>query len=140
MACADDITITSTHNHECSQEIYTTIPTSSFCQDKTKQTHTKSRLTTCTLFTPDPAENKNNLDLQINNTTPHLKVLGLTLDPKLTYSTHIHTISAQAHKPLQLIKALTGWGKQKETQKGRYKTGSEVCLFHMVASCILDQH
>ena len=44
------------------------------------------------------------------------KVLGLTLDPKLTYSTHIHNISVQAHQPLQMITALTatGWGKQKE--------------------------
>ena len=44
------------------------------------------------------------------------KVLGLTLYPKLTYSTYIHNISVQAHKPLQMIKALTatGWGKQKE--------------------------
>ena len=47
----------------------------------------------------------------------------LTLDPKLTYSTHIHNISAQAHKPLQIIKALTatGWGKQKETLMATYK-------------------
>ena len=30
--------------------------------------------------------------------------MGLALDPKLTYSTHIHNISVQAHKPLQLIK------------------------------------
>ena len=45
------------------------------------------------------------------------KVLGLTLDPRLTYSTHIHNISVHTHKPLQIIKALTatGWGKQKET-------------------------
>ena len=78
--------------------------------------------TTCTLFTPDPAEYTSNLDLTINNKTlpmaTHPKVLGLTLDPKLTYSTHIHNISVQAHKPLQIIKALTatGWGKQKETR------------------------
>ena len=26
------------------------------------------------------------------------------------------------------------------TYKGSYETGSGVCLFHMVASCILDQH
>ena len=53
----------------------------------------------------------------------HPKVLGLTLDPKLTYSTHIHNISVQAHKPLQMIKALTatGWGKQKETLVATYK-------------------
>ena len=54
----------------------------------------------------------------------HPKVLGLTLDPKLTYKTHIHNISVQAHKPLQIIKALTatGWGKQKETLMATYKT------------------
>ena len=53
----------------------------------------------------------------------HPKVLGLTLDPKLTYSTHIHSISVQAHTPLQMIKALTatGWGKQKETLMATYK-------------------
>ena len=53
----------------------------------------------------------------------HPKVLGLTLDPKLTYSTHIHNISVHAHKPLQVIKALTvtGWGKQKETLMTPYK-------------------
>ena len=52
----------------------------------------------------------------------HPKVLGLTLDPKLTYSTHIHTISVQAHRPLQIKRALTatGWGKQKETLMATY--------------------
>ena len=53
----------------------------------------------------------------------HPKVLGLALDPKLTYSTHIHNISVQAHKPLQIIKALTEtrWGKQKDTLMATYK-------------------
>ena len=53
----------------------------------------------------------------------HPNVLGLTLDTKLTYSTHIHNISVQAHKPLQIIKALTatGWSKQKETLMATYK-------------------
>ena len=47
----------------------------------------------------------------------------VTLHTKLTYSTHIHNISVQAHKPLQMIKALTatGWGKQKETLMATYK-------------------
>ena len=82
---------------------------------------------TCTLFTPDPAEYTSNLGLTINNKAlpmaTHPKVLGLTLDPKLTYSTHIHNISVRAHKPLQIIKALTatGWGKQKETLMVTYK-------------------
>ena len=60
--------------------------------------------TTCTLFTPDPSEYTSNLDLTINNKAlpmaMHPEVLGLTLDPKLTYSTHIHNMSVQAHKPL----------------------------------------
>ena len=74
--------------------------------------------TTCTLFTPDPAVYTSNLDQTINNKAlpmaTHPKVLGFTLDPKLTY---IHNISVQAHKPLQIIKTLTatGWGKQKGT-------------------------
>ena len=83
--------------------------------------------TSCTLFTPDPAEYASNLDLTINNKAlpmaMHQKVLGLTLDPKLTYSSYIHNISVQAHKPLQVIKALTatGWGNQKETLTATYK-------------------
>ena len=71
--------------------------------------------TTCTLFTPDPAEYKGNLNLTINNKAlpmaMHPRVLGLTLDPKLTCSTHIHTISIQPHKPLQIINALTATGR-----------------------------
>ena len=53
----------------------------------------------------------------------HSKVMGLTLDPKLIYSTHIHNISVQAHTPLQMIKAhtATAWGKQKETLMATYK-------------------
>ena len=96
-----------------------------FCLDK--QSHTKSRKTTWTLFTPDPAEYKSNLDLKINNTAlrmaTHPKVLGLTLDPKLTYITHIHNISVLAHRPLQMIKTLiaTGLSKQKEILMATYK-------------------
>ena len=54
----------------------------------------------------------------------HPKVLGLTLEPNLTYSTHIHNISVHAPKPLQILKVLTatGWGKQKETRMATYKT------------------
>ena len=83
--------------------------------------------TTCPMFSPDPAEYKSNLYLKINNTAlrlaTHPKVLGLTLDPNLTYSTHIHNISVKAYKPLQMIKSLTatGWGKQKDTLMATYK-------------------
>ena len=57
----------------------------------------------------------------------HPEVMGLTLDPEHTYSTHIHNISVQAHKPLQMIKTLTetGWGKQKDTLMATYKAVME---------------
>ena len=73
--------------------------------------------TTCTLFTPDPAEYTSNRDVKINNKAlrmaTHPKILGLTLDPN----------TVQAHKPQQMIKALTatGWGKQKDTLMDTYK-------------------
>ena len=82
---------------------------------------------TCTLFTPDPAEYKSNLDLKIYNIAlpmaMHLKVLGLTLDPKRIHSTHIHNISVQVKKPLHMVKTFTatGWGEQKETLMAPYK-------------------
>ena len=99
-----------------------------FCLDKTKQSHTESRQNNLhsTLFTPDSAY-MINLDLNIhNNALPmatHPTVLGLTFNPKLTYSTHIHNISVHARKPLQIIKSLTatGWGRQKERLMGTYK-------------------
>ena len=60
----------------------------------------------------------------------HPNALGLTLDPKFTYNTHIHNISVQALKPLQIIKSLTatGWGKQKETLMATYKAGMRAAL------------
>ena len=96
------------------------------CLDTTKQPHTKSRQNNLHSVHTRPCRIYN-LDLTINNkalpmaTLP--KVMGLTLDPKLKYSTHIHNISVQVHKPLQIIKALTatGWGKQKETLMATYK-------------------
>ena len=83
--------------------------------------------TTCTLFPPDLSEYKNNMDIKINNTALPMatnpKVMGFTLNLKLTFSAHIHNISVQAHKPLHMIKALTatGWGKQQETLMATYK-------------------
>ena len=76
------------------------------------------------------------MDLKINNITlpmaTHPKVLGLTFYPKLKYSIHIHNISVQAHKPLQMIKALTatGWGKPKEILKNTYKAVMRPALEH----------
>ena len=66
---------------------------------------------------------------QKNNTAlpmaTYPKVMGLTLDPKPTYSPLIHNILVHARTPLQIIKALiaTGWRKrkQKETLMATYK-------------------
>ena len=60
--------------------------------------------TTCTLLTPDPAEYNTQLRLQIDNTT-HPKILGLTLDPKLTYNRHIDLAATKARKPINILKS-----------------------------------
>ena len=114
MAYADNITITST---TAAKKYIQQYLQKVIARTKQNNLTLNPDKTTCTLFTPDPADYKSNLDLKINNTAlpmvTHPKVLGLTSDPILTYSTHIHNISVQAHKPLQMIKALTatGWGK-----------------------------
>ena len=129
MAYADDIIITSTHTSTSAAKKYIqSYLHKVFAWTKQNNLLLNPDKTTYTLFTPDPAEYTSNLDLTINNKAlpmaTHPKVLGLTLDPKLTYSTHIHNISVQAHKPLQLIKALTAtvWRKQKETLMATYKS------------------
>ena len=127
MAYADDITITSTHTSTSAAKKYIQpYLYKVFAWTKQNNLLLNPDKTTCTLFTPDPAEYTSNLDLTIiNKALPmatHPKVLGLTLDPKLTYSTHIHNISVQAHIHIQIIKVLTatGWGKQKETLMATY--------------------
>ena len=101
MAYADDITITSSHTSMIA-------PRNTYNWTKHNNLTLNQDKTACTLFIPDPAEYKNNLDLKINNTAlpmaTHPKILGFTVDPKLTYSTHIHNISVHTHKPQQIIK------------------------------------
>ena len=112
MAYADDITITSTPTSTSAAKKYIQ-PYLHKSVAWTKQNNLllNPDKTTSTLFTPDPAEYTSYLDLTINNKAlpmaTHPKVPGLTLDPKLTYSTHIHNIPVQANTPLQIIKALT---------------------------------
>ena len=127
MVYADDITITSTHTSTSAAKKYIQPYLHKVFAGTKKNLTLNPGKTTCTLFTPDPVEYKSNLDLKINNTAlpmaTHPKVLGLTLDPKLTYSTHIHNISVQAHKSLQMLKVLTatGYCKQKDTLMATYK-------------------
>ena len=126
---ADDITILTSHPNP--QTAQTQV------QQYLQQVHdwtTNNQLTlnasktTTTLFTPDPAEYNTTLTLQINNTqlptVKHPKILGLTLDPKLTYSNHIQNTTKRAKQTINILKALTSthWGKAKETLKTTYKT------------------
>ena len=84
--------------------------------------------TTTTLFTPYPAEHNTTLTLQINNTiiptNKEPKILGLTLDPKLTYSKHRQNTTQKAKQTIHIMKTLTTthWGKSKETLNITYKT------------------
>ena len=116
MIYADDITITSTYGSKNTAKKYIQPCLHKKILDKTKQSHTKSR-----------QSNLHSVHLIINNTAlpmaTHPKVLGIILDQELTSNTHIHNISVQIHKPLQMIKALTatGWGKSKETLMAIYK-------------------
>ena len=97
----DDITITSTHNdihivktniQSYLHEIHTWTQTNNLILNPDK--------TTCTLFTPDPAEYSKQLELQIDNITLPMninpKIIGLTLDPKLTYNKHIENTTTKS--------------------------------------------
>ena len=109
MTYANDITITSTQTSTSTAKKYIQPYLHKvFAWTKQNNLTLNPDKTTGTLFTPDLVEYKSNLDLKINSTAvpmaTHPKVLGLTLDPKLAYSTHIHNISVQTHKPLQINK------------------------------------
>ena len=125
---ADDITITAPHT-DINIAKANIQP---YLQDILKWTKDNDLLlntdkTTCTLLTPDPAEYNTQLGLQIDNTTlpmtTHTKILGLTLDPKLTYNRHIDLAATKARKTINILKVLTStkWGKRKDTILATYK-------------------
>ena len=105
MTYIDDITITFTQS-STRKYIQTNLhnPFAGTKQNNLTLDPYKTTCTLFTLFTPDPAEYISNLDLIINNTAlpmvTHPDILGLTLDPNLIYSTHIHKISVHTHTNL----------------------------------------
>ena len=140
-ACLTQMTSQShLHTQARMQQKNTTIHIHSFCLDKTSQSYTKSRQNNLHSVHSRPCGIYEQCESQ--NTQHCTKVPGLILHSKLTYSTHIHKISVHNYKLLQLITTFIaiGLGNQKEILVGSHETGSGVCLFHMVASCILDQH
>jgi hypothetical protein len=58
------------------------------------------------------------MDNKIIPYTKHLKILGLTFDEKLTWTTHIKKLKDKAKKSLNIIKVLSGT-----------KWGADSCLF-----------
>ena len=134
---ADDITITAPHT-DINIAKANIQP---YLQDVLKWTKDNDLLlntdkTTCTLLTPDPAEYNKQLGLQIDNTTlpmtTHPKILGLTLDPKLTYNRHIDLAATKARKTINILKVLTStkWGKHTETILATYKAITRPVLEH----------
>ena len=71
----------------------------------------------------DPNPEDHDVDVNVGLQYRHTICTGKALDMIRHIRTHIHNISVQAHKPLQLIEALTatGWGKHKETLMATYK-------------------
>ena len=126
---ADDITITATHpNYRTAETIiqpYLNTITNWATQNNLIINTTKTQ---STLFTPDPAEYSKSLNININNnllaTNPFPTILGLTFDPKLTFSEHIKYTKTKAYKTIKIYKALTGttWGKNKQTLLHTYKS------------------
>ena len=94
MAYADDITITYTHTSTSAAKKYIQPYLHRvFAGTKHNYLLLNPDKTTCTLFTPDPAEYTSNLDLTINNKTlavaTHPKGSGSYLRPK-THIQHAH--------------------------------------------------
>ena len=117
-AYADDGILTSTHNTMCIGNANI----QSYIQELHAWTH-RDRLilnrsrTACTLFASDPAEYITQLELQMDNITLPMNInpiiLGLPLDPKLTYNKHMESTNTKACNTIQMLNTLTSttWGE-----------------------------
>ena len=136
------MTITASHTKHLLHKIYKWATTNNL--------HKNTDKTNITLFTPDPAEYSTTLSLKSNNqtlkTTKHPKILGITLDLKLTFSQHINVAITKAKQTLHILKPLTStiWGKQKELSVYTFKAilGPHfgICKHHMEPYHIKHQH
>jgi hypothetical protein len=77
--------------------------------------------TQVTLLTPDSKQYSVYLELNVRGTMlgmeKHPRILGVTFDPKMTYSEHVRSTASKAKKNINILKALSGadWGKDMET-------------------------
>ena len=82
---------------------------------------------TVTLFTSWNTEVNDHPDVQLNNSPLPLernpRILGVTFDPRLNFSSHIENLRTRAGPRLNIMKALSGttWGQQAETLTMTYK-------------------
>ena len=125
---ADDITITTSHTkHRKIKQIIQPYLCKIYKWAITNNLHINTDKTTTTLFTPDTAKYSITLLLKLNNqtlpTTKHPKILGTTLDPKLTFSQHISVTITKVKQTLNILKALTSskLGKQKQLTVSTFK-------------------
>ena len=83
---------------------------------------------TVTLFTSDKRQSHAHPQVTLQNTilplNRHPRLLGVTLDPHLTFSQHISSLITRAAPRINILKALAGtnWGQQAETIALTYKS------------------
>ena len=125
---ADNITITTSHTkHRKTKQIIQPYLCKIYKWAITNNLHINTDKTTTTLFTPDTAKYSITLLLKLNNqtlpTTKYPKILGTTLDPKLTFSQHICVTITKVKQTLNILKALTSskLGKQKQLIVSTFK-------------------
>ena len=72
--------------------------------------HLNTGITTTVLFTPDLAKYNTTLSLKLYKqtllTTKHPKILGITLNSKLTFAQHINLTITKAKQTLNILKHL----------------------------------
>ena len=131
MAYTDDIVITSTHTSTSAAKKYIQPYLHKlFAWTKQNNLTLNPDKTTCSLFTPDPAEYKRNMDLKKQkHCTAHgneTKGSGPYLRPKThiqhTHSQHLSTSTQDTTNDKKTLIA-TGWGKHNETLMVTYKAG-----------------
>ena len=121
MSYADDLTVLSQHpKHETAAAIlqqYIHQLETWLTTNRLKVSPNKSSLTLITSFNQEiaiqPTVTLYNIPIPVN---PNPTVLGVTLDPLITFRKHINTINTKAKRRLNVLRALThtNYGHSKE--------------------------
>ena len=79
-----------------------------------------------------------NMSTTLPMTTPP-KILGLTLDPKLTYNRHIDLAVTKARKTINILSPLPSGANHTRHIQSHNQTRTRVCFYHMVTQCIRNK-